>query len=204
MNADHDASLTKDKGRSVLLVGGTRSGKSDLALRFAERVAPRRIFIATATVGDAETRTRVERHQQQRGAGWTTVEAPLEVLEVLQGQVKALSLPQDGEQKYAAPAIVLDCITFWLFNLQEQGLDRAAILDKVRQLAAWVRLSPLPLAVVSSELGQGLVPATPMGRAFRDVAGEANQVLAAAFPHVVLVSCGLPLALKGIMPEELR
>lgn len=197
---------------AVLFVGGTRSGKSDMALRFAEAVCPLpsapavagtpatmaasshlctpRLFIATALVRDAETRARMERHQAQRGAGWRTVEEPHAVLDALQQAV--------GH----AGVIVVDCIPFWLCNLQEQGLTSPQILDAVGKVAAWLATAPLPVAVVSAEVGQGIVPVSALGRAYRDLAGEANQILAAACPTVVLVSCGLPLALKGCIPKE--
>lgn len=177
----------------VLFVGGTRSGKSDLAQRYAEGCGPQRAFIATALVRDAETRARVEKHQAQRGQGWHSIEAPLEVLQALQESANS--------KKYAV--VLIDCITFWLCNLQEQGRDAAQILEKVQALAAWLPQSPLPVALVTTELGQGIVPASALGRWFRDVAGEVNQVLAAACPHVLLIQCGLPLALKGRIPKEL-
>lgn len=210
-------------GGAVLLVGGTRSGKSDMALRFAEAVCPvpaaaeavtmpttadvplsapvstfvasqqlltPRLFIATALVRDAETRARMERHQAQRGRGWRTLEEPHAVLDALQQAV--------GH----AGVIVLDCIPFWLCNLQEQGLTSPHILDAVGKVAAWLSTAPLPVAVVSAEVGQGIVPVSALGRAYRDLAGEANQILAAACPTVLLVSCGLPLALKGCIPKE--
>lgn len=176
---------------SVLFVGGTRSGKSDLALRFAEAISPSRLFIATAVVRDAETRARMERHQAQRAQGWRTQEEGCAVLDALQ---------QGAEQ---AGVIVLDCIPFWLCNLQEQGLTAPHILEAVGAVAAWLRVAPVPVAVVSAEVGQGIVPVSALGRAYRDLAGEANQMLAAACPTVVLVSCGLPLALKGCIPKEL-
>lgn len=176
---------------AVLLVGGTRSGKSDLALRFAEAKGPVRLFVATALVRDDETRARRERHKAQRGQGWRTVEAPLEVLPVLQHDTAG------------SCAVVLDCITFWLCNMQEQGLTTAQVLENVHALATWLAAPSLPVAVVTSELGQGIVPVTALGRAFRDLAGEANQVLAAACSTVLLVSCGLPLALKGKVPSAL-
>lgn len=176
---------------AVLLVGGTRSGKSDLALRFAEGKGPERLFVATALVRDAETRARRERHRAQRGQGWRTLEAPLEVLSALQ------------DNAHGNCAVVLDCITFWLCNMQEQGRTNTQILDAVQALAGWLTAPPVPVVVVSSELGQGIVPATPLGRAFRDLAGEANQVLAAGCATVLLVSCGLPMALKGRIPKEL-
>lgn len=177
---------------AVLFVGGTRSGKSDMALRFAEAQAAQRCFIATALVRDDETRARKARHQAQRGSGWHTVEAPVDVLAALQAAA------------IQYPVVVLDCITFWLCNMQEQGLTSPQIVEAARSMAAWLATAPVPVAVVTSELGQGVVPASAVGRAFRDMAGEVNQIVAAACPVVVLVSCGLPLALKGTVPEELR
>ncbi|MEG2173222.1 MAG: bifunctional adenosylcobinamide kinase/adenosylcobinamide-phosphate guanylyltransferase [Desulfovibrionaceae bacterium] len=177
---------------AVLFVGGTRSGKSDWALRFAEARATERLFIATALVCDAETRARRDRHQAQRGQGWHTLEAPVDVLPALQTAAATY------------PVVVVDCITFWLCNLQEHGLSKEQILGSVRELAGWLAASPLPVAVVTSELGQGIVPISPMGRDFRDLAGETNQILAAACPTVVLVTCGLVLTLKGALPQELH
>lgn len=177
---------------AVLFVGGTRSGKSDLALRFAEAQAAQRCFIATALVRDDETRARKARHQAQRGHGWHTVEAPVDVLAALQAAATQ------------SPVLVLDCITFWLCNMQEQGLTTLQIVDTARTVAAWLASAPVPVAVVTAELGQGVVPVSELGRAFRDMAGEVNQILAAACSVVILVSCGLPLALKGTVPEELR
>lgn len=178
---------------AVLFVGGTRSGKSDLAQRYAEGVGPQRAFIATALVRDDETRARMERHQALRGQGWDCVEAPLDIVQALQ------ECAASGHYSVA----LIDCITFWLCNLQEQGRSAPQILDAVRALAAWLPQAPLPVALVTSEIGQGLVPSTALGRWFRDVAGEANQLLAAACPHVLLIQCGLPLALKGRIPKEL-
>jgi adenosylcobinamide kinase/adenosylcobinamide-phosphate guanylyltransferase len=53
------------------------------------------------------------------------------------------------------------------------------------------------LIVVGNEVGLGLVPSTPLGRAFRDLSGLANQLLAAAADEVVMLVAGLPLRLKG-------
>lgn len=177
----------------VLFVGGTRSGKSDLAQRYAEGFGPQRAFIATALVRDAETRQRMERHQARRGQGWHTVEAPLDLLQALK------DCAASGRDAVA----LVDCITFWLCNLQEQGHSATQILDTVGALAAWLPQAPLPVALVTAEVGQGIVPASALGRWFRDLAGEVNQVLAKACPQVLLIQCGLPLALKGRIPKEL-
>lgn len=178
--------------RTVLLTGGTRSGKSALAQRWAEAVSPRRVFIATARVEDAETAQRVRRHQQQRGAGWEALEAPRDVLAAL------------DKASARGGAVVLDCVTMWLSNMMADGASAPDVLRQVAALAAWLERAPVPAAVVTAELGSGIVPMSALGREFRDVQGEANQLLAAACRHVVLVACGLPLSLKGGVPEEWR
>ena len=53
------------------------------------------------------------------------------------------------------------------------------------------------MIVVSNEVGTGMAPLTPLGRAFRDLVGQANQTLAAASDRAVLMVAGLPLVLKG-------
>ena len=59
-----------------------------------------------------------------------------------------------------------------------------------------MRHAPVPLIAVSNEVGMGLVPETPLGRAFRDAQGRLNQGVAAVADRVVFVAAGLPLNLK--------
>ncbi|MEL7029263.1 MAG: bifunctional adenosylcobinamide kinase/adenosylcobinamide-phosphate guanylyltransferase, partial [Pseudomonadota bacterium] len=69
---------------SFLILGGARSGKSRRALTLAEEVGARRLFIATAEALDQEMAARIERHKAERGEGWRTVEAPLDIAQAVE------------------------------------------------------------------------------------------------------------------------
>ena len=169
---------------SILFVGGCRSGKSALALNWVEKAAPRRVFIATAQAVDAEMQKRIARHQAERGPGWSCVEEPVKIVSALQGAALANT------------ALLLDCVSFWLCNLMEQGLADKDILGQVEELAHWLAAPAVPVAVVTHESGCGVAPASLAGNHFRDLNGEANQLLARHCHSVFFVSCGLPLCLK--------
>src|SRR5262245_33160587 len=153
-------------GQLHLIGGGTRSGKSDFALALARRLGRRRLFLATAQAGDAEMRERIHLHRQTRGPDFRTLEEPLAVPE-------AICRVEDCD------VIVLDCLTLWLANLLLQDKPPREVLGRVEDLAAALRRQPARVVVVTSEVGLGIVPETPLGRTFRDVAGLAHQRLAA-------------------------
>lgn len=186
--------------RSVLFTGGCRSGKSGLAQSWAEFVAPSRAYVATSRqVGshapDAEMLARVQRHQADRGAGWLTVEpehisphGPLDAVAAL---------------RYAAShaqVALFDCVTLWLSDhlYGPHPASDECILAKVDTLADYLAASPIPVALVTNEVGLGLVPDNAMGRRFRDLTGFANQRLGHACEAVVLAVCGQPLVIKTI------
>ena len=83
--------------------------------------------------------------------------------------------------------------SFWLSNLMAAGRDIAAA---TAELCRAVRQAAPTLVMVSNEVGLGLVPETPLGRAFRDHQGRLNQAVAAVAEHVEFVAAGLPLRLK--------
>ena len=54
-----------------------------------------------------------------------------------------------------------------------------------------------PIILVTNEVGMGIVPENRLARTFRDLAGEANELLAATADEVHMVVSGIPLKLKG-------
>lgn len=165
--------------RLILITGGVRSGKSRKALALAEPYEEK-LFVATAWAGDDEMHERIVRHRAERGAGWQTVEEPLDL-------ARTMTIAP------AAVAIV-DCITLWISNAMAAELDIEPALDAF--IAAAMQRQA-PVIVVTNEVGWGIVPAFESGRLFRDLAGIANQRLAAAADTVWLTISGLELRLKG-------
>jgi len=167
--------------RSLLVLGGARSGKSAYAQRLAEACGPERLYLATATAGDEEMAARIARHRADRGKGWTTLEEPLEVARALAVEARP------------GRVIVVDCLTLWLSNLLLAGRDLA---PAVAALAHAVDALAGPAILVTNEVGMGLVPDHRIGRDFRDWQGRANREIGAACDAVIFVAAGLPLQLK--------
>lgn len=176
-------------GEVTLVLGGARAGKSALAerlvLSLAEANRGAAIYIATGQGGDAEMNVRIAAHKARRGDRWTTIEEPLDLLGAL-----ATAGPGD--------AVLVDCLTLWLANLMAEGRDPDV---DGRQLAEALQSVPLPVALVSNEVGLGIVPDNALARAFRDHAGRLHQRVAAVAGRVLFVAAGLPLALKGSLPD---
>lgn len=170
--------------RTLLVLGGARSGKSRYAQARAEALAAAErelIYVATAQALDDEMAERVARHQEERGACWRTVEEPLALAEVL---------TREGG---AGRVLLVDCLTLWASNLMFAERDVEAELARLTQA---LDAAPGPILLVSNEVGLGIVPDNAMARRFRDIAGRINQAVAAAASHVVFVAAGLPLTLK--------
>jgi adenosylcobinamide kinase / adenosylcobinamide-phosphate guanylyltransferase len=172
----------------TLVLGGARSGKSSFAEGLViESCLPRR-YIATAQAWDSEMRVRIAQHREQRGENWVTIEAPLDLAAALQA-----AKPEE--------AVLVDCATLWLSNhlLADADLDAesAKLLGAIANCAA-------PIVVVSNEVGWSIVPDNALARAFRDSQGRLNQQMAAQADLVVAVIAGLPIVLKGQLPDSAK
>jgi adenosylcobinamide kinase/adenosylcobinamide-phosphate guanylyltransferase len=170
----------------VLVLGGARSGKSRFAQELAQERGERVLFVATAAPGDEEMKRRIALHRQGRPTRWRTVEA-------LTGAGEAI-LHEAGD----AQVVVVDCLTLLLSNLwvgAEEPLEER-VLAEVEGLVTAARELSAPVIVVANEVGLGLVPPHPAGRAYRDLLGLANQRLAQQADEVYFLMAGLPLRLK--------
>lgn len=168
----------------IFITGGARSGKSRLAERLAGNFGGSLGYIATGAAGDGEMAQRIARHRQRRGPAWTTIEEPMELAAAL----------RENDGRFAA--ILVDCITLWLTNLLLAYDDSTRCLDRVRELTTLLPQLTSPIIFVSNEVGMGIVPENRLARQFRDLAGEANEMIAAAADEVHVTFSGLPLRLK--------
>lgn len=188
------ASASHNVNRKILLVtGGCRSGKS----RFAEScIQPfdRKAYFATAEPLDDEMRERIERHQKRRGPNWETFETPIDLPTQLRKHMKQF----DG--------ILIDCLTIWVSNLIHSVRTRPdeRVLRACDELVATLREASNTIAIVTNEVGSGIVPCNALARTFRDLAGIVNQRVAAAADSVVLMVSGVPLCVKGAQNKEAR
>lgn len=167
----------------TLLLGGARSGKSALAVRLAGRWDGPVTVVVTGEAGDAEMAERIRRHRAERPGAWPTVEAP-----------RALEAALAGAP--AGAFVLLDCLTLWVSNLVEEGLDDGQVVARARSAAAAAAARAAPTVAVSNEVGAGIVPADALSRRYRDLLGQVNAVWAAAADQALLLVAGraVPLA----------
>jgi adenosylcobinamide kinase/adenosylcobinamide-phosphate guanylyltransferase len=164
----------------ILVLGGTRSGKSRYAERLIAEYAAPWIYIATAEALDNEMRVRIAAHRARRDTRWRSIEAPHALADAVRD----------------APAeqpLLIDCLTLWLSNRLLAGAD---LKQETGTLVDTLAARTAPTIAVSNEVGLGIVPDNALARRFRDAAGAANQMLAARADRVDFIAAGLPLRLK--------
>jgi adenosylcobinamide kinase/adenosylcobinamide-phosphate guanylyltransferase len=169
----------------TLVLGGVRSGKSRYVQTIAARVSPV-VFVATARPIDEEMRVKIERHRADRPKVWRTIEEPLDLDRVLAAEGSSHQI------------VIVDCLTLYAANLLEGERGNVfAIEARLRRFYEALLSAPCSVALVSNEVGSGVVPPFPEGRKYRDFLGEINQQVAGIADNVLLMVAGLPLVLKG-------
>lgn len=203
--AANPTELSLGTPRLTLVLGGARSGKSALAERLVRARGERPLYLATAPeppdneTADPEMVARIARHRTDRARyDWTTIEAGCELAGAL-----------DAHARDPARPILVDCLVLWLGTLMIDRFDavEASEEDKAKAavdiegaafsaLEAALDTAVSPIVLVSGEVGMGVVPITPLGRAFQDALGRLNQRMAARADRVILCVAGLPMLLK--------
>jgi adenosylcobinamide kinase / adenosylcobinamide-phosphate guanylyltransferase len=197
-------------GRLELVTGGARSGKSAFAEVRAEELARERgtldvTYVATALPIDEEMVARIAHHRTRRPATWRTVEAPVELAQAV---IPALGSPG---------VVLVDCLAVWASNrlfaagdpesadapapaAWWAGVDRLEddLLAELETVVAGAAAAPADLLLVTNEVGLGLVPPSPVGRAYRDLLGRLNQRAAVRADAVHLLVAGIPVDLRRL------
>ncbi len=160
----------------TLVLGGARSGKSEVGERLLAEMPGRRTFVGTwaVDVADADMVERVARHRRRRPQDW-------QVVEVADGDLAGAVAGVDG-------SLLIDGLGTWVAQVPAFAADG-------RRLAEVLGGRTGPSVVVSDEVGLGVHPESEAGRRFRDELGRVNREVADAADEVLLVVAGRTLRL---------
>ena len=169
----------------TLVIGGCRSGKSSYALRLANDIdTGGKKFLATSLILDEEMEDRVAKHRQERGSEWETMETPLDLPQVLS---------RDFDQD---TLLLVDCLTMWVNNMLLREWSEDEVIAAIYSLRRALENVEVPVVLISNEVGTGIVPESPLSRAFRDHVGKLNQEAAACADRVFWMVAGIPVNIK--------
>lgn len=177
----------------IVIIGGSRSGKSLHAMNIADSLAGPRAYVATCPPVDEEMEERIRKHRESRkSSSWETIEETVNIS-------GALKKVRDF------PVILVDCLTLWVNNLMYEAFQRGENVTE-DTIAMWCEeIIDLcgdisgTVIFVTNEVGMGIVPDNPLSRQYRDVAGRCNQIMAQAADCVIFMVSGIPLYIKGTL-----
>jgi adenosylcobinamide kinase / adenosylcobinamide-phosphate guanylyltransferase len=169
----------------TVLLGGARSGKSELSSKLASATDLPVVVVVTAEARDEEMTERIRRHRESRAAAWTTVEAPLELV----GTIGELA-----QNVY----VVLDCLSLWVSNAIEAGLSDEQIVGEAREIATTLAKREAPGVVVTNEVGLGIVPVNELARRYRDTLGRVNATFVGESDRAYFIVAGKALVLEEV------
>ncbi len=163
----------------TLVLGGTRSGKSETAETLALRHGTPVTYVATLDpAGDADLAARVARHRSRRDPAWETVVAGEDLAAVLTAR---------------AGTVLVDSLGPWVAALPGMCPDAGALCGALTARRG-------DTVLVSDEVGMGVHPSSDAGRRFRDELGALNHAVSAVADRVFLVVAGRALALPAWGP----
>lgn len=160
----------------TLVLGGTRSGKSEVAERLATEMQGRVTYVATGRADDPDMAQRIAIHQARRPAEWTTVEAGMDLPSIL--------------RDLGGPVLV-DSLGTWVAGHPDLVADPGPLCAALRSRAG-------DTVVVSEEVGLGVHAPTEAGRQFTDMLGTVNRSVADFADAAWLVVAGRVLPLERV------
>ena len=175
----------------LLVLGGTRSGKSAHAESVAAATDDVVVYVATARLDsdDEEMAARIAAHRERRPARWVTEETD-DITRVL--------------SEHTTSTVLVDDLGGWLTRRMDATLGwadwGAAVTDELDALVTAVAEHAGSIVLVSPEVGLGVVPDSLSGRVFADVIGSLNRRLAQVCDSAVLVVAGRALPLDAPPP----
>lgn len=172
-------------GRITLVLGGARSGKSTFATKQAIKHYKNVAYVATSPYYDDAMKERIEQHKKDRPGEWPTYEQTKELHELIQ----QVGCKHD--------LLLIDCLTLYVSTYMLEGAEESVIQEKVKLMLEALKKTCCDTIIVSNEVGLSVHPENEMALDFRDYAGRANQIVAAASDHVYFMIAGIPMHIKG-------
>jgi len=174
----------------VMVTGGQSCGKSTYAQKTAEKIAGKRVYVATAQAFDEEMKIKIQRHIEERKDKFDTIEEPLEL-------DKAILKTKNYD------VVLLDCLTMWASNiiLNNEGNEENAVeeyLDKfLKSLEKLKNDSKIQkLIIVTNEVGWGIIPGNKISRIFVKLLGNVNKKIAKIADEVYMMVSGIEVKIK--------
>lgn len=169
----------------ILILGGTRSGKSRYAVELAKKLNRKVAFIATAISSDEEMKKRIKLHKISRPQHWKLIEEGRNISSIL------------SKLKSKYEVALIDCLGLLISNLLMENLKDKEIERRIKKLINAISKTNLTIILISNEVGMGIVPDNPLARRFRDLVGLANQMIAKNADEVIFMQAGIPLRIRG-------
>lgn len=189
----------------IYVTGGAKSGKS----KFAEDLLlslndgkQKNVYLATSVVFDEEMQKKVELHKARRKDNWITVES-------YKNFSQSLEEVMNENKKNKKNNMLVDCLTNMISNIifeneeidwekpEKNQLEKCdENVEKEVQNLCEIFKNFENVVIVSNEVGMGLVPAYPLGRYFREIAGKMNQFVAEKADEAYFVVSGIPMKIK--------